>query len=176
MPFILLSRRDIHNNLVWLPFYMLFQKETLSSSVESIVSQYIVNGVLSNSYLLVFLDKINAIFNFNNWTSKLFDNTRHNGLQHIDTKLYVSFFQLPFMWEARLRESRGTFCCIPSSPLCKWDTLLKSVFWETNESVERDTSSRRLFLSLGKCKVGRLSCPVEEPLALWIWVETLISS
>lgn len=39
---------------------MLFQKETLSSSVESIVSQYIVNGVLSNSYLLVFLDKINA--------------------------------------------------------------------------------------------------------------------
>lgn len=108
----------------------------------------------------MFLDKINAIFNFNNWTSKLFDNTRHNGLQHIDTKLYVSFFQLPFMWEARLRESRGTFCCIPSSPLCKWDTLLKSVFWETNESVERDTSSRRLFLSLGKCKVGRLSCPV----------------
>lgn len=29
---------------------MLFQKETLSSPVESIVSQYIADGVLSNSY------------------------------------------------------------------------------------------------------------------------------
>lgn len=61
--FILHSRRNVYNGLLWIAFYRLFQKETHYSSVKNTINQYIANGILFIGCHLVFLDWINATKN-----------------------------------------------------------------------------------------------------------------